>query len=136
MRFARVPKRVRSAFWLVSAVAALWVLTSAIRPAVAALEPGQTATAPARLGSVTRQDDPATPPAEPLRDKHPKLDSHLAALARVERERGTAAAAGEARARGLDTVGDRVRVVVEGRDGNRQGPRTAVAAVAGPIEAE
>ena len=46
-------------------------------------------------------------------DKHPKLDSRLAAASRASRERGLAAAVAEARGGGVRVQGQSVQVVIE-----------------------
>src|SRR5438552_2212396 len=67
-------------------------------------------------------------------DKHPKLDSRLAAAARASRERGPAAAVAEARGGGVRVQGQSVQVVIESDAPGAA--RNAAAAVGGSVEAE
>ena len=67
-------------------------------------------------------------------DKHPKLESPLATVARIAREQGVDAAVAEAQARGLHTAGDRVRVVVVGADNDAGAARTVAASLGGTVE--
>ncbi|HEU4979076.1 MAG TPA: hypothetical protein VFT42_09305 [Solirubrobacteraceae bacterium] len=83
--------------------------------------------APPRLDAVLA---PASFPAAP---RAAKLDSRLADVAARAHELGATAAAGRADAIGLDRVGERVRVVVDGR--GRSGTDAAVAAAGGTVEA-
>jgi len=68
--------------------------------------------------------------------KHPKLDGTLALLSRAAQIGGVNDAIATARSRDIRTNVDRVQVVVESTDGNRAGPRAAIRAVGGTIEAE
>ncbi len=69
-----------------------------------------------------------------------KIDSHLARVARLARDVGPAAAAAEARARGLRVVEDpaqaRVQVVVESQSLDRRAVRTLLTALGGQVQAE
>lgn len=120
--------------------------TASATPSVAASEspPSEPSPAP-RLASSPPPDGSSEPDPERiapqrvgdlLRDKQPKLDSQLAALARIERERGVAAALQEAGARGLSAVDSRIRVVVESTAADPARARAAANAAGGQVEAE
>ena len=81
---------------------------------------------------LTAQEMPGSRPS----DKHPTLESGLAAATRVARERGVESGLSEATALGMHVVDDRVRVVVESIEGGETSARVAVAGAGGLIEAE
>jgi hypothetical protein len=69
-------------------------------------------------------------------DKHPKLDSQLAALSRILQERGPGVARDEARTRGLTTSDTRVRVVIEAAPNARASVAAGAASLGSTTEAE
>ena len=84
--------------------------------------------------SLEIQQLPASPPRPT--DKHPKLDSQLAALSRTLQQRGVGAALDEARQRRLGTKDVRVRVVIEAAPNARAAVAAGAASLGGTIEAE
>src|SRR5947209_7570493 len=117
----------RPALWLLTTFFAIDMFGLAAVPAAA--EP--TPVPPPSLG-VSRLDAPPNP------DKsQPKLASQLAVVARAQAKLGATAAQSEAEVRGLQTIDDKVRVIVEGsRGGDPSAARAAVAVEGGQVEAE
>lgn len=111
--------------------------TSTANQAEVAARSSSRATVTSASTGARRVDESETASASgELPDRHPKLDSQLAAAARAHRERGATAAADEARQRNLKVVDNRVRVVIESVQGDRSGARAAVAGAGGQTEAE
>ncbi len=96
----------------------------------------QNAPTGASVGSTPGPEAPSALAGETARqqlDKHPKLDSHLAATLRAHRERGAAAAVAEARSRDVRVDNAAVTVVVEAEPSGSVA--SAVARAGGRIEA-
>ncbi len=77
----------------------------------------------------------ATAPAAPA-DKNPNLESILVKLARIERERGAAAAADVARVRGVAVSGNLVRVIIEASAADASAARAAAIELGATVEAQ
>ena len=78
---------------------------------------------------LTGQQSDQRPPV-----KHPKMDSHLAAVAELAQTVGAEAALASARASGLLVVEDKVRVVIEAVDGDAAQISPLIGSVGGTVE--
>jgi hypothetical protein len=103
---------------------------------------------PANNGAMDVEDDltivvrfvanaaPITGPQVSLDDRHPKLDTPLATLARIARDRGIDEALKTAREMNFEVTDGRVRVVVARGPGQRAPVRALIEAAGGAVYAE